>query len=111
MKFSSEEIDGGITRVVLDGRLDIEGASLVDLKMNIVAGTAKSLLIDLAAVTFLGSMGLRSIVVPAKNVHRRGGKAALLAPQPMVEEVIKSSSIDQIIPIYHDLDAAVQALR
>jgi anti-anti-sigma factor len=111
MNISIEEMDGGVTRVVLDGRLDIEGASQVDLKMNVVAGSAKFLLIDLKDVTFLGSMGLRSIVVPAKNVHRRGGKAALFAPQPMVEEVIKASSIDQIIPIYHDLDAAAQALR
>ncbi len=111
MKISIEEMDGGVTRVVLDGRLDIAGAAEVDLKMNIVSGSAKSLLIDLKDVAFLGSMGLRSIVVPAKNVHRRGGRAALYAPQPMVEEVIKASSIDQIIPIYHDLDAAVQALR
>lgn len=111
MKISVEEMDGGITRVVLDGRLDIAGAAEVDLKMNIVAGSAKFLLIDLKDVTFLGSMGLRSIVVPAKNVSRRGGKAALFAPQPMVEEVIKASSIDQIIPIYHDLEAALQDLR
>lgn len=111
MKISIEEMDGGITRVVLDGRLDIAGAAEVDLKMNIVAGSAKFLLIDLKDVTFLGSMGLRSIVVPAKNVSRRGGKAVLYAPQPMVEDVIKASSIDQIIPIYHELDAATQALR
>lgn len=111
MKISVEEMGGGITRVVLDGRLDIAGAAEVDLKMNIVAGSAKFLLIDLKDVTFLGSMGLRSIVVPAKNVSRRGGKAALFAPQSMVEEVIKASSIDQIIPIYHDLEAALQDLR
>lgn len=111
MNISVEEMDGDITRVVLDGRLDIAGAAEVDLKMNIIAGSAKLLLIDLKDVAFLGSMGLRSIVVPAKNVNRRGGKTALFAPQPMVEEVIKASNIDQIIPIYHDLDAAVQALR
>jgi hypothetical protein len=28
----------------------------------------------------------------------------------MVEEVLKASSIDQIIPIFHDLDAAVASL-
>jgi len=40
MKISTEELDGGITKVVLDGRLDIEGAAAVDLKMNIVAEAA-----------------------------------------------------------------------
>jgi hypothetical protein len=29
----------------------------------------------------------------------------------MVEEVIKASNIDQVIPVFHELDAAVAALR
>ena len=59
----------GITRVALDGRMDIAGAAVVDLKMNIIAGSAKKLLIDLQKVEFLGSMGLRSIVIPARVVN------------------------------------------
>jgi anti-anti-sigma factor len=103
-------MDGGITRVLLDGRLDIQGAAAVDLRMNVLAGSSKFLLIDLSNVSFLGSMGLRSIVIPAQAVNRRGGKVALLNPVPMVEEVLKASNIDQIIPIFHDLDSAVAAL-
>ena len=61
MKISTEAMDGDITRVVLEGRLDIEGAAQVDMKMNIMAGTAKFMLLDLQGVTFLGSMGLRPI--------------------------------------------------
>jgi anti-anti-sigma factor len=62
MQLSTEEMDGGITRVALDGRMDIAGAAAVDMKMNLIAGSAKKLLIDLQKVEFLGSMGLRSIV-------------------------------------------------
>lgn len=111
MTISTEVIEGDITRVFLDGRLDIEGAAAIDLPMNVCAGSAKSLLIDLDKVSFLGSMGLRSILIPAQNVRRRGGKVALLSPLPMVEAVLKASNIDQVIPIFHELDAAVAALR
>jgi anti-sigma B factor antagonist len=111
MTISTESMDGGITRVLLDGRLDIQGAAEVDLRMNILAGSSKFLLIDLRNVSFLGSMGLRSIIVPAKAVHRRGGKAVLFAPVPMVEEVLKASNVSEIIPIFHNIDAAVAALR
>jgi anti-anti-sigma factor len=111
MKLSTEELDGGITKIALDGRLDIEGAAAVDLRMNVMAGSSKLLLIDLRQVTFLGSMGLRSLVVPAQAVRRRGGKVALFAPIPMVEEVFKASGIDKIIPIYHELSDALAALR
>ena len=110
MTISTESMEGGITRVILDGRLDIQGAAAIDLKMNVLAGSSKFLLVDLTNVSFLGSMGLRSIVVPAQAVRRRGGKVALFGPVPMVEEVLKASNIHEVIPIFHDLDAAVASL-
>ena len=111
MTISTELMEGEITRVLLDGRLDIEGAAAIDLRMNVIAGSAKFLLIDLCNVSFLGSMGLRSILVPAQAVKRRGGKVALFGPVPMVEEVLKSTKVDQLIPIFHQLDQAVSALQ
>lgn len=110
MTISTESMDGDITRVLLDGRLDIQGAAAIDLKMNVLAGNAKFLLIDLRNVSFVGSMGLRSILVPAQAVRRRGGKVALFGPVPMVEEVLKSSNIESLIPIFHDLNSAVASL-
>jgi anti-sigma B factor antagonist len=110
MTISTETMDGGITRVLLDGRLDIPGAQAIDLKMNVLAGSCKFLLVDLRNVSFIGSMGIRSIIVPAQTVRRRGGKMALLAPPPMVEEVLKASNIDQIIPIVPDLESAAAVL-
>ena len=110
MTISTETMDGGITRVVLDGRLDIQGAAAIDLKMNVLAGSSKFLLVDLRNVSFIGSMGLRSLVAPAQAIRRRGGKMALLAPVPMVEEVLKASNIEQIIPIVPDLESAAAVL-
>ena len=111
MQISTQELDGGITKVDLDGRMDIAGAAAVDLKMNLIAGSAKKLLIDLEKVSFLGSMGLRSIVIPARAVHSRGGKVILLAPTEMVESVLKASGIDSLLPIHHDLAAALAAFE
>lgn len=110
MQISTQELEGGVTQVALDGRLDIAGAAAVDLKMNLVAGSANKLLIDLQKVTFLGSMGLRSLVLPARAVHSRGGKVVLFAPIEMVESVLKTSGIDTLLPIHHDRAAALAAL-
>ena len=110
MQISTEEMPGGITRVVLDGRMDIAGAAAVDLKMNLIAGSAKKLLVDLEKVAFLGSMGLRSIVTPARAVKSRVGKVVLFAPNEIVESVLKTSGIDTLIPVRHDLDAAIAEL-
>lgn len=111
MKARIEELDNNITKVVLDGRMDIDGSAEVDLRMNVVAGSATRVLVDLSGVTFMGSMGLRSIVLPAQAVKRRGGKMVLLNPTPMVEEVLKGANIPALVAIHHDLDAALAELR
>jgi anti-anti-sigma factor len=111
MAISTEELPGGITRVILDGRLDIAGAAAVDLKMNVIAGSKKTVLLDLQNVSFLGSMGLRSLVIPARAIKSRGGKMVIFGPNQLVEEVLKTSSVDTLIPIHHDLESAMAALR
>ncbi len=111
MQISTEEMAGGVTRVELDGRMDIAGAAAVDMKMNLVAGSSKKLLIDLQKVTFLGSMGLSSIVFPSRAVLGRGGKVVLFGPNDMVESVLKASGIINLLPVHHDLNAALAALQ
>ncbi len=56
-------------------------------------------------------MGLRSIVLPARAVNSRGGKVVLFAPTEMVESVLKTAGIDSLLPIHHDLAAAIAALQ
>jgi len=111
MPISTEELAGGITRVILDGRLDIEGAAAVDLPMNVIAGSKKAVIIDLQNVSFLGSMGLRALVAPGRAIKGRGGKVVIFAPNELVEKVLKTSGVDTLIPIHHDLQAAITALQ
>jgi len=111
MSIVTEELAGGITRVVLDGRMDIEGAAAVDLQMNVIAGSKKAVLVDMQKVSFLGSMGLRALVVPARAISGRGGKVVLFGPNELVEKVLKTSGVDRLIPIHHDFQSAVAALQ
>ena len=111
MAIATEELTGGITKVILDGRLDIEGAARVDLQMNIIAGSRKAVLVDMQKVSFLGSMGLRALVAPAQAIKNRGGKMVLFGPNEMVEKVLKTSGIDTLIPVHHEFQSALAALQ
>lgn len=111
MAISMEELTGGITKVILDGRLDIEGAAAVDLQMNVIAGSKRAVLVDLQKVSFLGSMGLRALVAPARAIKSRGGKIVLFGPNDLVEKVLKTSRVDTLIPVHHDLESAIAALQ
>jgi anti-sigma B factor antagonist len=111
MPIAMEELEGGVTRVILDGRLDIEGAAAVDMRMNVIAGTKKAVLLDMQNVSFLGSMGLRALVAPARAIKGRGGKMVIFGPIELVEKVLKTSGVDAMIPIHHDLQNALAALQ
>jgi anti-anti-sigma factor len=111
MKIAEEELPGSITKIIFDGKLDIEGAALVDLKMNLIAGNRTAVLMDLQRVSFLASIGLRSMVIPARTIKSRGGKVVLYGPNEMVEKVLRTSGIDTIIPVHHDLQAALAELQ
>jgi anti-anti-sigma factor len=111
MAIATEELTGGITRVILDGRLDIQGAAAVDSQMNVIAGSKKAVLVDMQKVSFLGSMGLRALMAPARAIKERGGKMVLFGPNEMVEKVLKTSGVDSLIPVHHELQSALAALR
>jgi anti-anti-sigma factor len=111
MGITTEELPGGITRVILDGNLGIEGAAAIDLQMNVIAGAHKAVLIDLQKVSFIGSMGLRALVSPARAIKNHGGRIVLFGPNAMVEKVLQTSGIDTMIPVHHDLQAAIAALQ
>ena len=68
------------------GRLDIVGAQAIGLKMNVIAGTKTAVLIDMQNAEFIGSMGLRALVPPARAIKSRGAKIVLFAPPEIVEK-------------------------
>jgi anti-anti-sigma factor len=111
MAITMEELPGGITKVTLDGRLDIDGAAAVDSQMNAIASSRKAVLLDLRNVSFLGSMGLRSLVAPARTIKGRGGKMVIFGPNEMVNKVLKISGVDTMIPVHHQLQSALAALE
>lgn len=111
MAIVTEELPGGIAKVILDGSLGIEGAEAIDLQMNVIAGSRKAVLVDLQKVSFIGSMALRALAAPARAIKARGGKMVLFGPNEMVERVLRTSGIDTLIPVHHDLQSALAALQ
>ena len=87
--------------------MDIEGAASIDLKMNIVGGTSHSVLVDLQKVTYLGSVGISVLVAASRPIKNRGGKFAFLSPIPLVAEVLRTTNIDKMIPVFFDLHTAL----
>jgi anti-anti-sigma factor len=56
-------------------------------------------------------MGLRALVIPARAVMGRGGKIVIFGPNELVEKVLKTSGVNTLIPIHHELQSAIAALQ
>ena len=105
-----DKLDGNIAKINLVGKLDIAGAQKIDLQFSAIAGGQMKLIVDLTDVSFLASMGIRTLIITAKRMKSKGGHMVIMNPNPDVEKVLVSSGTDTLIPIVHDLAAATAAV-
>lgn len=95
-------------RITISERLDIQGTEAIATKFSALAASAnRSVVVDLTAVSFLSSMGLRAIISNAKALQQRGGKMVLFVGEnSQVAKTLFDTGIDELIPIFADSDAA-----
>lgn len=111
MRVDIERAGNGITIVNLAGRLDLEGARDLESTYSFETTTRRALIVvNLAAVSFLASIGIRTLLVSARAQDQRGGKLVLAGADPLVRQVIETAGVDQLIPTYATVDLAEAAL-
>ena len=112
MELTTEQLPDGVEKIALAGRMDSAGTQEIDLRFTALTATRAALIVvDLSQVSFLASIGIRSLLLSARALSRRGGRMVLASPQPRVEEVLKVAGIDTLISIYADVGSACVALK
>jgi anti-anti-sigma factor len=105
------QADDGIAHVVLDGRFDIHGAGEVDSRFGELAKSAKALVVDLTKVSFLASLGVRTLMLSAKTLISRGADMAVCGANENVEKVLRTTGFNEVAGIYPDYESAARTLR
>lgn len=112
MELQTEELEGGVKLVKLTGRMDIAGTQEIDLPFTALTASQKAMIaVDLSDVTFLASIGMRTLVSSARALANRGGSMALVNPQQIVAQALMAAGIDSLIPIYTSTDEASRGLQ
>ena len=107
MKLESTQLADDVQCIRLEGRLDIDGARAIEDRFAFLTTTsAAKIIVDLSGVSFLASIGIRLLMTSARGQQGRGGKLVLAAAQPMVSKVLVTAGIDQLIPLFEDVDTA-----
>ncbi len=97
----------GCTVVEVHGDLDMATAPQLRAGLERLVGAGeRQVVMDFAGVGFMDSSGLGTLVVMFKAVREVGGRLCLAAVQPPVLSVLSITSVDQVIDIYPDVQAA-----
>ena len=99
MQIAISDDAGPIAKVCLVGKIDIAGAEAIAMPIATLAGSKRSMIVDLSGVTLISSIGIRHLVSAAKTLSRKGGKVVLVNPNELVRDVLVTTRIDDLMPI------------
>ncbi len=113
MQFSSHQYaDVAVAAPV--GRIDHGGAAALEQALSpllVQAGIAKNaLILDFAGVEYISSVGLRVLMIAAKQMKGHGARIVIAAPQPVVAEILAISRFDRVLEIAPSVRKALEWL-
>jgi anti-sigma B factor antagonist/stage II sporulation protein AA (anti-sigma F factor antagonist) len=96
------------------GRIDHSNAESLNLALvpllDRCGVDASALLLDLAKVDYISSIGLRVLMIAAKQARSQQARIAVAALQPVVDEIFQISRFSYVLDVYPTVRAALTNL-
>lgn len=109
MKIVVTEAKQGVRCITLDGRLDAAGVQAGEAEFSASVTAAPNVIVDLAKVPFIASIGVRMIVAGAQAQGKMGGKMVMVHPDDATRRILKTTGIDKVIPVFDNMEGALGA--
>lgn len=107
-----EETSAGTTILAIAGRIDTANADRLNVRLAALLSAARPhLLIELSRLTYIGSAGLRALLLAAKKAAGNDGRLALCSATMPVREIIESAGLSAVFHTYASREEALQSLR
>ena len=92
-------------RLALAGRLDGATSPTLEAALEpVLSGNARTLILDLAELEFISSMGIRLIVISQKALAKRDGSVVLLNMTPPVRRVMAIIDALPGLQVFRDME-------
>ena len=98
---------GDVCIIEISGRMDSFSSKEIEERLNDVIERNKEILIDLSAVDYISSVGLRVLLSVLKKQKERDGSIKLASLQPFVRDIFKITGFDRIFSISRDQEDAM----
>ena len=92
------------------GRVDHRSAGDLEAALAAAIGRPGAVVLDFAGVEYISSVGLRVLMVAAREMRTRQAGFAIAGLQPVVAEIFAISRFDKVLPVHADVGAALGAL-
>jgi len=108
----TEQQTGDLVIVGLSGRLDAASAKAVEdaLLSHVDAGACR-LVLDMADLDFISSIGLRVLLLVAKRLKASQGVVCVCALRSQTEQVFEISGLKDLLPIFETRDRAIAGMK
>lgn len=107
MTIERTQVDGKVVLHVA-GRMDAENAVLFERECELcIAEGTSSLVVDLADLKYVSSMGLRSFVVIGQKLRENGGDFRICRLTGLVRQVFEITRLNLILPLHDSLESAL----
>ena len=99
------------TVVKLSGQLDAAGIGAVENPLTFrVTARRRPTIVDMAGVTFVGSLAIGTLVMIAKSLRHFQAALVLESVAPPIAQALKQAGISEILPIASDRAHALQLI-
>jgi anti-sigma B factor antagonist len=106
-------LDSGVALVTVTGELDVSTSALLreHLLRVITDEPRRSLVVNLAEVSFIDSTGTGVLVGIWHRVRATDASLALAAPSRQARAILDLTGLTKVLPVYDTAAQAVQACR
>jgi anti-anti-sigma factor len=111
VKFSSRRV-ADVVVAALAGNIDHQNARLLQDALSPIVNDAGDrstpVVLDFSGVEYINSMGLRVLMIAAKEMRSRNVSISVAALQPFVEEIFEIARFQHVLPVFPSVRAALK---
>src|SRR5215471_9433366 len=108
--FTLRPLDGAVCLSVA-GDLDLAGVPSFLGYLNRASQGGVNLIVDLSRLRYIDSSGINTLLAVQKTFARAGRRIVLAAVSPRMLRVFKIVGLEQIVPVYPTVEAALASFR
>ena len=109
LRLETEELGSAVV-VRICGSVSINHAEQLRERLEeIAAGQTPILVLDLSKMDFICSTGLGAIIFGHLKSRHHNGQIRLVSPQPAVRELLETTRLTKLFPLYESVEQAAIA--